>query len=424
MGLDVYLQGRPIGSLFRDGERRYGFVYRKEAIGAGDECRLSRALPLRPEPYGHAQTRAYVEGLLPTGERRRTIALELGVDPDDGYALIAELGRDCAGAAVFLPEGEAPEPRDADSLAWLGEAELEQLLAAPERGLLDPADERRMRFALPGDRHKLALVRDAGRDRWAWPEPGAPSTHVIVPLDDEPADLGINAMACSAALRELGLPVAHVEAMSVAGVPCLVSKRFDRWGEGSAAERLHQESFCQALGLLPSVRGGRGVGYVRSCELLRDVGDEDSIATLFAVGFCNHLLGNAEGVHGARSALLHSTDGPLLAPYPPVYSLGVYGAPQDRPSIYELVRRDSNLADLAPSAMESDFDFQASVQQGLHLATRLGAAFDSVAERAREEGWYAPIVDELKPRRTSHAFLFRESFGDLFDEDADDDCED
>ncbi len=200
---------------------------------------LSRSLPLRAEPYGAAAARPYFEGLLPDGLRRERIARELGLDPADGLGLLAELGSDCPGAVLLLPEGERPEDPDPDALAWLGDDELEELLAVPPPRLFDPANERRMRFALPGERHKLALVRDEQGDRWAWPQPGMPSTHIVKPETGEHPDFVVNEVACTAALRRLGLPLAPLEPMRVAGRPCAVAARFDRrlrQGEAAAAD--------------------------------------------------------------------------------------------------------------------------------------------------------------------------------------------
>jgi hypothetical protein len=81
-----------------------------------------------------------------------------------------------------------------------------------------------MRFALPGTSHKLALIRDESGERWAWPEPGAPSTHIVEPKGDS-----------------IGSPVAQSELDTVAGHPCHVFKRSDRRGESVGAERLHRE---------------------------------------------------------------------------------------------------------------------------------------------------------------------------------------
>jgi serine/threonine-protein kinase HipA len=326
---------------------------------------------------------------------RQTLAEELGLDVDDGYAMIAELGRDCPGAVVFVPAGRPIEPRDAESLSWLGREELEQLVLEPQRGLIDPQHRRRMRFALPGERFKLALVRDPAGDRWAWPEAGAPSTHVLKPVDGEMPDFTINAMACMTALRRMGLPVAHTEIVRIAGRRCLVSKRFDRWGESPRAERLHQESFCQAFGLAPRGQRARGFEHGQVCELLREIGEEEAIGSAFAIAFCDYLLGSRESVHGRRSALLYSSEGPMLAPYCDLHSVGVYESHRSRRSIYKLMR-ESSPGGLAPSPID-DPELRPTVIAALETAGGFAKAIAVVAEQARHERWYGRILNRLLP---------------------------
>ncbi len=115
MSLDVYLHGELIGGLFQTGESGYRFAYLPETVeelGAG-EVLLSTSLPLRKEPFSADASRAYVEGLLPQGRRRRAIADQLGLDPSDGYGLIAELGHDCLGAVTFVDQDKEPPDREA-----------------------------------------------------------------------------------------------------------------------------------------------------------------------------------------------------------------------------------------------------------------------------------------------------------------------
>jgi serine/threonine-protein kinase HipA len=411
MGLDVYLSGKRIGFLSPGEEGGCNFAYAPELIeeiadGSVDPAtaQLSRSLPVRTEPYGPEETRPYIEGLLPEGVRRETIATELCIDPTDLYALIAELGRDCPGAVVFVPQGEPVERHDAGSLAVLSKDELVQVVGAPERGLIDPAHPQRMRFALPGEGHKLALVRDEAGDRWAWPEPGAPSTHIVEPEPGDMPHFAINAMACTSAVRRLGLPIAHSELMTIGGRRCLVSRRFDRWGEGADAVRVHQESFFQALGILPGSAEAKDFGYLQSCALLREIEEEAAIETLFALAFCHHLLGSGRSVHGKRSALLYAPEGPLLAPCSDIASTTVYDPAREQPSVFGLVRRTSNQPKLAPSAIANDFEFQPSVVNGLQTAAGLVEALRAVGQQAREEGWYSRLIDHIPPRANPHSF--------------------
>lgn len=410
MSLDVYLYGKRIGTLFPAGENDYRLAYAPdmvEEVGAGVSL-LSNSLPARTEPYSAAATQAFVEGLLPEGMRRRKLARELDVDPTDGYALIAEIGRDCAGAVTFLPKGMVPRVADAESVAWLSEEELEELVTPPAPRFFDPGTEQRMRFALAGLRHKLSLVRDGADGRWGWPEADVPSTHVVKPETGEYPEFVANEMFCTTVVRQVGLPVVPTAVETIAGRPCLVSRRFDRTGGGLAAKRIHQETFCQALGFSPTAgedsEDADGPGFAESCGLLRAVGGDGDAAALFAAAFCNYMLGNGDA-HGKNFALTFGGGRMSLAPFYDIASTAVYDEPLHRGMVIaEDYSETAYLLELAQIAEECSYDFDVFRSLAASTAEKLGEALDVVAERARDEGWYAPVIDGIAELAGERAF--------------------
>jgi HipA-like protein len=418
VSLDVYLSGKRIGALHPGGREAllpngsdgctfaYSLAAVEEAPGAP---LLSYSLPVRSEPYGPEDTRPYIEGLLPQGERRTAIADELEIDPANGYDLIAALGRDCPGAVTFLPKGSLEELGDPDSLVWLDEDELEELIGEEEpEAFFDPACEQRMRFALPGERHKLALVRDEQEDRWAWPSAGVPSTHIVKPESDEQPGFAVNEMACTMALREMGLPVAHTELVTIAGRRCLVSKRFDRWGDGPGAERLHQESLSQALGYGPYDAEGKGPGYAESRALLAAVGEQGTAEALFTLAYSKFLIGCRDSVHGKSSGLLYMPEGPLLAPFHDIVSTSVYEDPHELISLEEMVHRHSCLVGLTQVSIECEYVLQSALIMAVETNSGVCHALNVIGDRAREEGWYEPVIDEVLQRVIDCLKSFRE----------------
>jgi serine/threonine-protein kinase HipA len=411
VSLDVHMCGEKVGSLLRR-EGGYSFAYDRDVAERVDVVRaqLSTALPVREEPFGAEATRAYIEGLLPQGSRRAEIAHELGLDPDDGYGLIAELGGDCPGAVTFLAEGEAATPRDPAALAWLEQEELEELLQPRPPRIFDSAREQRMRFTLPGERHKLALVRDEESDRWAWPEPGVPSTHIVKPEAPERPGLVANEHACTLAYRELGIPVVHTSVETIAGQDCLLSKRFDRWGEGPGAERLHQESFAQALGVAPDcadrrlAAGTPSLGEVAG--VLRAIGEDRVVETLMKATFCDLLIGCTE-LRGGNAALLFGGGGPMLAPFYGIASTEVYGAVRPRPIVIgEDVPPAPLLIDLVHTIRQCGFEFQPAIIESVRLMSTVCVALGGIAEDAHEEGWYEREIDEAVQLATGRTIGF------------------
>jgi len=399
MNLDTYLYGVRIGELRPAVTGGYCLAYDPEpleALGPG-EAVLSSSLPARAEPYSHESTAAYVEGLLPRGERRRRLAAELGVDADDGFALIAEIGRDCPGAVAFLPEDEPMSPADPDSIAWLGDEELAEAVQAPPQRHFDPEVEQRMRFALPGERHKLALHRDERSGRWAWPEPGLPSTHVVKPESGEQREMVANELFCSRVVEAARLRATETAVETIGGRRCFVSRRFDRLTENGETEMFHQESFAQALGFRPGGAddGAAGPDLAAASGLLRATADPEEVIYVLAAAFCNYLLGNGDS-HGENFSLLFSQEGTLIGPWSDIASTAVYGDTTHTgltvcldPSI------DSPLRDLEEIAEQCGLDLESCQGVAGNIASGVSGALLPVVKRSKREGWHGPVIDEI-----------------------------
>lgn len=401
--LDVHLHDERVGTLFLAGEDDYRFTYdravvKREEPGA---LLLSAALPVRAEPFGPEPSRAYVEGLLPEGARRTRIAAALGIEPTDGWSMIAAIGRDCAGAVRFCPAGEDdPQP---EGPAWLTEGELEALLAPP-RGLGSPAPEVSTGAALAGERDKLALVRDPKRGRWSPPGPGRPSTHVLKLENGEYPGLAANEAFCQALADRVGLPAAPARRELICGRPCLISPRFDRARVGMGARRIHQEDFCQALGFPPpaDIAAGRasggdadGPGFTEACGLLGALGCRDAMPALLGAAIFNYAVGNGDA-HGKNFALLYEDDRVALAPLHDLTSTAVYDLPTYTGMVlagdYDEI---AYLFELNEAAQECGVEFDSFRAIAAEVAARILEALEPLAEQARAEGWHEPVIDEI-----------------------------
>lgn len=407
MSLDVYLYGEQVGELLPSGGSDYQLAYsaeRVEGFGFGGAV-LSNSLPGRDEPYSADATRAYVEGLLPEGDRREEVAAALGIDPGDGYGLIAELGRDCPGAVTFLPH-EPEDESENGSPAWLGIEELEELVTTRPLPPIGP-DRERMGFTLPGANHKLSLVRSEPGGRWAWPAHDLPSTHIVKPEDVGHPELVPNEMFCTTVAREAGLLVAPTTVETIAGRRCLVSERFDRAGEGSGVERFHQETFCQALGVTPD-QGATSPSFAESCGLLRATGEEQAITLLMAGAFCHYLLGNGDA-SGANFGLLFAYEGALLAPFYDIASTVVYDDPMHTGlTISAECSARASMSDLATIAEECGVDLEHCRNVAGNMAERVSAALLPAVERARGEGWDSPVIDGIVKIAAERSLLLGE----------------
>jgi serine/threonine-protein kinase HipA len=111
----------------------------------------------------------------------------------------------------------------------------------------------------------------------------------------------------------IGIPTAKVEARTVEGMEYLLVERYDRIyradpGQEPVLERLHQEDFCQALGIVSEMKYQKEGGpSLKQCfALLREVSNTpviDLSRLLDAVIF-NYLVGNNDA-HGKNFSLLY-----------------------------------------------------------------------------------------------------------------------
>jgi serine/threonine-protein kinase HipA len=327
--LGVYWDGEEIGRLERVGERSREYTFRYSTTPRP----ISLSLPIdrERERFTPAESRPFFEALLPEGAVREQIASQLKLAASDSYGLLAELGRDCAGALQIVETRRMSEP---PSTQWLDDRELDLLIEElPRHPLGMHTEDKRLRLSLAGVQRKAVLVRD-GSGRFGRPLDGMPSTHILKPElpDSEYPGLATNEYFCMRLVARCGLPTAGVELVTAAGRPCLVVDRFDReplTGPEEPYRRVHQEDLCQALGLTPDFKYQREGWRLPSYRALADLLDRhsrspglDRLAGAQAA-LMHFLLGNADA-HAKNISLLHVSDGVRLAPLYDVVSTAVY----------------------------------------------------------------------------------------------------
>ena len=155
------------------------------------------------ERFSPAESRPFFEALLPEGAVREQIASQLKLAASDSYGLLAELGRDCAGALQIV---EAKRCRAA-SVRWLDDVELDALIEELPRHPLGMREEdQHLRLSLAGVQRKAVLVRD-GSGRFGKPLDGMPSSHILKPElpDGEYPGLASNEYFCMRLAARCGL---------------------------------------------------------------------------------------------------------------------------------------------------------------------------------------------------------------------------
>ena len=110
-------------------------------------------------------------------------------------------------------------------------------------------------------------------------------------------------------------------------MPYLLIDRYDRTIHNSEIARIHQEDFCQALGIAPQKKyqNEGGPSLAQCFELLSKYSTQpakDRLRMADAVIF-NYLIGNTDA-HGKNFSFLHEGDGLILAPFYDLLSTVIY----------------------------------------------------------------------------------------------------
>lgn len=309
--LDVYLNRDKVGTLSQDDQGDLGFQYEETWLKNPKAVPLSQSLPLQNDSFDRVASRPFFGGILPEADQRDAIAANLGISKKNDFAMLEQIGGECAGAVTFLPFGD-PLPEHDHSYLKLDEATFAHTLRKlPTRPLL--AGEDGIRLSLAGAQTKLAIFRSPTGEI-SVPLGGAPSTHIVKPAFKDYETIVRNEAFCMRLAKAVKLDVANVETGRADGLEYLLVERYDRKTEATNVVRLHQEDFCQAMGYVLKYQNEGGPSLQKCFDLVRNVSSRpvvDLRALLDAVLF-NVLIGNNDA-HGKNFSLIYDR-GVRLAP--------------------------------------------------------------------------------------------------------------
>ncbi len=322
-GLDVYFREMLAGRLWMDERRRFVFQYDDGWLKSSRVFPLSLSLPLRQEPYTDDAARPFFANLLPEGEIRELIAKQFRISEQNVFSLLEKIGGECAGAVSILPGGAKPVERS--GYRELDEEGLHRVLSElPQRPLM--AGEKGVRLSLAGAQNKLPVFIDV-KKKICIATGNSPSTHILKPPIPRIEESVENEAFCMTLALRMQLPVADV-AIRRNEDQILVVTRYDREKQKNGAIlRLHQEDFCQALGILPEQKyeSEGGPSLERCFSLLKEHSIRPAADRRALLGWTifNVLVGNADA-HAKNLSILFTDKGPRLAPFYDLLSTQVY----------------------------------------------------------------------------------------------------
>ena len=332
MELKVYLLDKCVGSLSTTADRGIVFKYDDEYVNQNGSP-LSLSLPLQKEEFSQRQCLPYFSGLLPEGSIKNRISTYLHISETSTIKFLEALGGECSGTVSFYnPESENPNPKSNWELSDKNYSPLDEealfslIKESKNKPMLLGTNE--LRLSLAGAQEKISLAYFD--DSWHLPKNGAPSTHILKPTrSGELSSIAHNEFFCMNLAEKLGFPVPKTQIVDVADTSVFICQRYDRKfnPEKNEIERIHQEDFCQALGIMNEIKyqADGGPSFKNSMDLIRlKFSDKiDQINIFLKAIMFNYLIGNCDS-HGKNFSLVYSDSKILLSPLYDLVSTTVY----------------------------------------------------------------------------------------------------
>lgn len=268
-----------VGTLETIPGREEQFSYAESYLESEVAQPLSVLLPLREGPFPARQTRVFFRNLLPEGGALAAVAKTLEVKSSSYLKVLNALGSECIGALVL----ESADEREDDSYGYepLSREELGRAFEAGAEGVAKLQEEAKLSLAGAQSKMGLYVDRSSGSlPQYFLPQGTAASTHIVKAANRRFGQLSENEYYCLRLAEAAGLSVPECYLDTIGVQPLFVIERFDRMvlseddrragGGVRRVQRLHQEDFCQVLGLLPERKYERG--GVRYAKKVREIG--------------------------------------------------------------------------------------------------------------------------------------------------------
>ncbi len=292
------------------------FQYADDWIASSSRFPISISLPLDgsfPDTGSHH----FFANLLPEGNVRAQICKSLKISPNNDFELLKAIGGDCAGALAITVSNEFEAEHSSPRFESVSDEQLALWSAGTPDAFSAVTGQNEVRLSLAGAQDKLPVC--VASDQILIPVGNTSSTHILKFASPYYSQLPENETFLTLLAREVGLPVVDICLIKTSNAPVALITRYDRQLSEGQFIRLHQEDFCQALGISPSRKYEKegGPSFKQCVEIIRRHTSYPlaDLQKLLQWSLFNLIVGNADA-HGKNLSLLYDSTGwPSLAPF-------------------------------------------------------------------------------------------------------------
>lgn len=330
--LNVFFEDHLVGIFSQNDEMIHSFQYSKDWLKNAEAFPISLSMQLQVESFGNKITLAFFENLLPEGNVRAM--LEKWHHSEGAFNTLLKYGEDCAGALVITSKKSAPKIKTKEENL---EIELSEIYNAIDesRGAVDLiADKHPGYLSIAGAQDKFPCIFEHGKIYL--PKNGLPTTHIVkTPIIVKGIKESVyNEYFCMKLASRIGFIVPQVFIID-GKHPLFLVERYDRQKVGKIMRRVHQQDFCQALGILSSEKyeseGGPSL-ETNFKLMIENVSPRKRVESTFRFidWLCfNLLIGNNDG-HSKNISFLMSDSKYELSPFYDLISTAIYPALDSR----------------------------------------------------------------------------------------------
>ena len=314
--LYVHFEGRLVGQLTLLESMRLQFEYASAWRESAAAFPISISLPLDGD-FDPAAGGKFFGNLLPEGNVRLSICRTLGISAENDFALLKAIGGDCAGALTITTQKSPPRQSAAPAFQEVTAEQLSAWSVGAPAAFSAVTGRGGIRLSLAGAQDKLPVLLNDGRI--CIPMGSTPGTHLLKFASPLCSHLPENEALITMLAKAVGLPVAEIVLYPTSRARVALITRYDRIHDQRGVRRLHQEDFCQALGLSAACKyeqeGGPGFGHCADILRAHSSFPLIDLQQFIQWALFNLLIGNADA-HGKNLSLLHGSSGALrLAPF-------------------------------------------------------------------------------------------------------------